>query len=382
MSLKPVDWIAVGLIALTAFSGFRRGLIASALSLGGLVAGAYVGSRAVPHLLHGGAGSRWTPLAGLGGAVAGALLLQTVAGVLGSFLRGGLKLTPFRFFDSLGGLALGAAAGVAFVWVIGASALLVPGQTRLRQEVQSSTIVRRLDEQVPPSRLLGLLARIDPFPSIMGPAAPASPPSAKIARRPAIVRATASVVRITGSACGLGVEGSGWFATPHLVVTAAHVVAGERDTSVQIPRSRGLYSADVIAFDARNDVAVLRVHGASPATPLRIADARPGVPVAIIGYPENGPLTVIPGRIGRTAVVLTRDAYGHGPVPRTITAVAGRVRHGNSGGPAVDATGAVEATIFAQRVGSPSGYGVPASLVRRALDRAKSPVSTGDCAAG
>ena len=79
--------------------------------------------------------------------------------------------------------------------------------------------------------------------------------------------------------------------------------------------------------------------------------------------------------------IITRDAYGHGPVPRTITAVAGRVRHGNSGGPAVDATGSVEATIFAQRVGSPSGYGVPASLVRRALDRAKAPVSTGGCAA-
>jgi len=382
VSLTPTDWIALGLIALTAFSGFRRGLVASALSLGGLVAGAYAGSRVAPHLLHGGAGSAWTPLAGLGGAVVGALLLQTVAGLLGSFLRGGLKLTPFRFFDSLGGLVLGAVAGVALVWVVGATALLVPGQTRLRREVQRSTIVRRLDEQVPPSRLLGLLARIDPFPSITGPAAPTSPPSAAIVRRPAVARARAAVVRITGNACGVGVEGSGWFATPRLVVTAAHVVAGEHDTSVQIPRSRGVYRADVIAFDKRNDIAVLRVRGAAPSLPLRIADARPGAPVAILGYPENGPFTAVPGRIGRTAVVLTRDAYGHGPVPRTITAVAGRVRHGNSGGPAVDTTGSVESTIFAQRVGAPSGYGVPASLVRRALDRAKAPVSTGDCAAG
>ena len=384
MSLTPVDWIALVLIALTAFSGFRRGLVASALSLGGLVAGAYVGSRAAPHLLHGGAGSPWTPLAGLGGAVAGALLLQAVAGIIGSFLRGGLRLTPFRFIDSLGGLVLGAGAGVALVWAFGATALLVPGQTSLRREVQHSTIVRRLDEQVPPRRLLGLLARIDPFPSIAGPAAPEAPPSAAIVRRAAVTRAKGSVVRVVGSACGVGVEGSGWFATPRLVVTAAHVVAGERDTSVQIPRSSGLYRADVVTFDKRNDVAVLRVRGAAPAVPLRIADARPGAAVAILGYPENGPLTAIPGRIGRTAVVLTRDAYGHGPVPRTITAVAGRVRHGNSGGPAVDATGSVESTIFAQRVGSPSGFGVPASLVRRALDRAQAqaPVSTGDCAAG
>jgi S1-C subfamily serine protease len=382
VSLTPVDWIALGLIALTAFSGFRRGLVASALSLGGLVAGAYVGSRVVPHLLHGGTGSPWTPLAALGGAVVGALLLRTVAGIVGSFIRGGLRLTPFRFLDSLGGVVLGAAAGVALVWVVGASALLVPGQTRLREEVQRSTIVRRLDEQVPPQRLLGLLARIDPFPSIAGPAPPESPPSSSIGRAPAVVRAEASVVRITGSACGLGIEGSGWFATPQLVVTAAHVVAGQHDTSVEIPGSRGLYRADVLAFDARNDVAVLRVRGAAPAVPLRIADPRTGAAVAILGYPENGPLTEVPGRVGRTAVVLTRDAYGHGPVPRTITAVAGLVRHGNSGGPAVDATGSVESTIFAQRIGSPSGFGVPASVVRHALDGAKAPVSTGDCASG
>ena len=104
--------------------------------------------------------------------------------------------------------------------------------------------------------------------------------------------------------------------------------------------------------------------------------------VAIIGYPENGPLTVIPGRIGRTAVILTRDAYGKGPVPRTVTAVAGNVRHGNSGGPAVDATGSVESTIFAKRVGAASGFGVPASFVHHALDGANAPVPTGECAAG
>jgi S1-C subfamily serine protease len=382
VSLTTVDWIALGLIALSAFSGFRRGLVASALSLGGLVAGAYLGSRAAPHVLSGGASSAWTPLAALVGAVVGALVLQVVAGILGSFLRGGLRLTPFRFLDSLGGVALGAAIGVALVWVVGATAVLIPGQTRLRHEVQQSSIVSRLDEQVSPRRLLGLLARIDPFPSIAGPAAPAAPPSPAIARRPAIERAKQSVVRITGNACGVGVEGSGWFATPQLVVTAAHVVAGEHDTSVQIPGSRGSYRADVLTFDPRNDVAVLRVRGAAPAAPLRIGDPRPNTPVAIIGYPENGPLTVIPGRIGRTAVVLTRDAYGRGPVPRTITSVSGAVRPGNSGGPAVDTTGSVESTIFAKRVGAANGFGVPASLVRRALDRATSTVSTGDCAAG
>jgi S1-C subfamily serine protease len=382
VSLTTVDWIALALIAFTAFSGLRRGLVGSALSLAGLVAGAYAGSRAAPHLLHGGAGSPWTPLAGLVGAVVGALLLQTVAGIAASFIRGGLKLTPFRLIDSAGGLLVGAATGVALVWVLGATALLVPGQTKLRREVQRSTIVRRLDEQVPPSRLLGLLARIDPFPSIAGPAAPSIPPSPAIAAKPGIRRASNSVVKILGTACGIGVEGSGWFAKPDLVVTAAHVVAGERGSSVQIPGfGTKLYRADVVSFDARNDVAVLRLRAAPAVRPLQLRDPDPGTAVAILGYPENGPLRVTPGRIGRTAVVLTRDAYGHGPVPRTITAVAGRVQHGNSGGPAVDSTGAVRATIFAARIGAPSGFGVPRSLVVRALDRVRqAPVSTGDCA--
>jgi S1-C subfamily serine protease len=382
VSLTAVDWFALALIALTAFSGLRRGLVGTALSLAGLVAGAYVGSRVAPHLLHGGAGSPWTPIAGLIGAVAGALLLQTVAGIAGSFIRGGLKLSPFRLIDSMGGLVVGAAMGVALVWVLGASALLVPGQSKLRREVQRSTIVRRLDEQVPPSRLLGLLARIDPFPSIAGPAAPSAPPTPAIARKPGVKRATNSIVKILGTACGIGIEGSGWFAEPYLVVTAAHVVAGEHDSSVQIPNFPGrLYSADVVSFDARNDVAVLRIKNAPAIRPLQIRNPDPGTAVAILGYPQNGPLRVTPGRIGRTAVVLTQDAYGHGPVPRTVTAVAGRVQHGNSGGPAVDVTGAVRATIFAARIGAPSGYGVPRSIVMHALDKVRQvPVSTGDCA--
>ncbi|HTO25381.1 MAG TPA: hypothetical protein VMJ49_05725, partial [Gaiellaceae bacterium] len=83
--------------------------------------------------------------------------------------------------------------------------------------------------------------------------------------------------------------------------------------------------------------------------------------------------------IGKTQVVFTQDAYGHGPVARTITAVAGGVRHGDSGAPAIDARGAVQSTVFAARVGGPGGYGVPGSVVTRALESVRGPVSTGSC---
>jgi hypothetical protein len=382
--VKPnvVDWIALGLVAVSALAGMRRGLVVTALSFGGLVAGAYAGSRVAPHLLRGGSGSAWTPLAGLIGAILGAILLQTLAGIAGSMARGGLRLTPLRLVDSFGGLLVGAAAGVVLVWVVSATALLVPGEAGLRRDVQRSAVVRRLDQAVPPRRLLKLLARIDPFPTITGPTPPSAPPNPQIAGSAAVRRASQDVVRVLGTACGVGVEGSGWFATPDLVVTAAHVVAGEHDTGIEIPGTSGVHAVDVAAFDPHNDIAVLRVPvRADFALPL--VDPQPGAAVAIVGYPEDGPLQSTPSRIGKTAVALTQDAYGNGPVSRVITALAGDIRHGDSGAPAIDTNGAVESTIFAARLGAPGGYGVPASVVRRVLDSAgTASVSTGACASG
>jgi S1-C subfamily serine protease len=188
------------------------------------------------------------------------------------------------------------------------------------------------------------------------------------------------VVKVLGTACGVGVEGSGWFAGRDLVVTAAHVVAGAHDTIVQIPGDPLSHPTDLVLLDVHNDVAVLRVPEANE-TPLRIADPQPGAAVAILGYPLDGPLAATAGRIGNTATVLTQDALGHGPVARTITAVAGRVEHGDSGGPAVDAAGRVESMIFAARVGSESGYGVPASILRSDLaDAGTQTVPSGTCA--
>jgi len=273
---------------------------------------------------------------------------------------------------------LGTVAGLAVVWVLGAVALLLPGQTDLRRGAQGSALLQRLNEVIPPNDLLNALARIDPFPTIAGPAAPVAPPDPRLSNAAGVRRAAPSVVRVLGTACGVGVEGTGWVARPELVVTAAHVVAGQNDTIVQLQTGSRL-PVQVVAFDRRNDIAVLRVSDlALRALPL--VDAKLGAPVAVLGFPENGPFTITPARIGRTSVVLAEDAYGTGPVTRAITSLRGRVRHGDSGAPAVDAQGAVEATIFAARLGSSGGYGVPADIVRADLNAARGPVSTGDCA--
>jgi S1-C subfamily serine protease len=162
-------------------------------------------------------------------------------------------------------------------------------------------------------------------------------------------------------------------------VTAAHVVAGQRDTVVEPPDGRRRLRARTVAYDPRNDVAVLRVDGLQ-ARPLRFGVGTSGLSVAILGYPENGPFTAVPGRLGRTATVISQDAYGRGPVRREVTALAGAVRHGNSGGPAVDENGFVETTVFAARIGSSGGFGVPNDVVRDALASVSEPVSTGPCA--
>jgi S1-C subfamily serine protease len=376
--VSKVDFIALGFIALTAFIGWKKGLVASALSVAGIILGAWLGSRLAPELLQGGTSSPYTPLAALAGAAIGAILLETIGTLAGAALRTRMMRPRLNKFDAGGGLVLGAIAGLALIWVLGAVALLLPGQTDLRRGAQGSALLQRLNKVIPPTDLLNALARIDPFPTIAGPGAQVAPPDPKLIREPGVRRAMPSVVRVLGTACGVGVEGTGWTARPNLVVTAAHVVAGQHDTVVEL-QSGGRLAADVVTFDRKNDIAILRVNDLGLRA-LDLVSAKPGEPVAVLGYPENGPFTVTAARIGHTSVVLAEDAYGSGPVTRTITSLRGRVRHGDSGAPAVDVDGAVETTIFAARLGAVGGYGVPADVVRDDLDAAGRPVSTGKCA--
>jgi S1-C subfamily serine protease len=169
------------------------------------------------------------------------------------------------------------------------------------------------------------------------------------------------------------------------VVTNAHVVAGEANTEVQVEGLGPGLPARVIVFDPRDDIALLRVTGLSQPPLMLAPDPRSGTPAAILGYPLDGSFDAEPGRIGQSNVVRTQNAYGVGPVVRTITPLRGRVRPGNSGGPMVDANGRVVTTVFAALTGTtrPGGFGVPNSLVRAELQRARGRVrgvGTGRCA--
>jgi len=376
-----LDYIIAGVVALLALYGWARGFVAGALSLVGFGLGAFLGTRLAPLVLSEGSRSPYAPLFGLAGAIlAGSILAGGFEGV-GVRLRRRLSGRGVAALDGILGAALTAAVGLGVVWVLGAVALQTPQVRELRRDVQRSVILRQLNAVLPPSGpLLNSLARLDPFPRIDGPSVDVAPPRAAIARDPQVDAARPSVVKILGSACGLGVAGSGWVAGEGLVVTNAHVVAGQEDTRVLVGGEGPGLPATAVAFDPRNDVAVLRVPGLQ-APALELAGSpEAGRAAAILGYPQNGPYDVRAGRLGRTATVTTQDAYGAGPVRRRIVALRGRVRSGNSGGPMVDGSGRVVTTVFAATTsGSRGGYGVPNAIVRRALDGADGAVSTGPC---
>ena len=108
--------------------------------------------------------------------------------------------------------------------------------------------------------MIKALNRIDPTPVIKGPEADVPAPTPAIADDPEVEAAAPSVVRVLGTACGLGVSGSGWVAGPGMVATNAHVVAGQDDTTVTTQDGIEL-DATAVLYEPRNDLALLRVDG-------------------------------------------------------------------------------------------------------------------------
>jgi S1-C subfamily serine protease len=375
-----LDWAIVAFTIALGLWGYRQGLIVGALTLVGFGLGAVAGGRLGPLVLAEGAASPYAPLcAALGALLAGALVAVAVESVALGLKARLIRRPVLHLADGAGGAALIGAVALGLAWVFGSVALHAPGTARLRADVQESVILRSLNEVLPPSGpVLNALDRVDPAPSVIGPAAPVARPDAAIATDPDVLTAGRSVVRVLGTACGLGVEGSGWAVQPGLIVTNAHVVAGSDDTTVTTQGGLEL-DATVVYYDPADDLALLRV-GANLPT-LTISDEREaGADAAVLGYPENGPYYVAPARLGETRPTISEDSYGHGPINRTIVALRGSVRSGNSGGPLVDDLGRVVGTVFAATTsGDAGGFAIPAEDVREALAHTAASVSTRTC---
>ena len=381
--MNALDIFIVLFVVFLAWRGARTGFLAGAFSLAGVILGAILGSRLVPTLLRGGEDLVFGSVITLASIAAFAVLGDVLARAVSRSLREKITNPTSAALDSVGGALLGGALSLTFVWVAATLALGSPLFSSLHPGMQESRVLTALNKEMPSRLLAQAVSQLDPLPRFQGPDPGVEEPNADILRDPEVLATSSSVVRVSGVACGYGLEGSGWVAAPGLVVTNAHVVAGETVTYVQ-PEGTGLpLPAESVVFDEKNDIAVLRVRDLR-LPPLPTAEPRDNEPVGILGFPENGPFDVRAGRVGDTVRVVSNDAYNRGPVERIVTSFRGFVRPGNSGGPAINADGGVVATVFASRADSDNGgYGVPSDLVGQLVDLAEerqSPVDTKDCA--
>ncbi|HXV95972.1 MAG TPA: serine protease [Gaiellaceae bacterium] len=374
--MNAVDFLLLLGVAAFSILGAHRGLAAQALSLGGLALGALLGSLIAPHLLPD--NSAWIPVAGLMGALVGAFVLGTLAGFLGRPVRLFLAThPPLAAVDRVGGIALGGLIALTIGWLLAVLALHQPA-FGLRAEVRSSAILPRLLSAVPPDRVLQALNRFDPLPLLPGLEETLPPPDPSVLRSPGTREAARSVVKLQGTACGVGTQGSGWVVRAGLVATNAHVIAGHESTRLLAPNGQVLRARPVYV-DAANDIALLRVRGLDAEVLATNTPADRSRPVALMGYPQNGPLTATAATAGAARAVLSPDAYGRRARPRVVVPLRGPVRPGESGGPVVDRRGRVVAMIFGGTRDRAGGYAVPVDLVLDAAEGPLSRVPSGPC---
>jgi S1-C subfamily serine protease len=244
--------------------------------------------------------------------------------------------------------------------------------------VQRSAILPALIRTLPEHSLLRALQSFDRLPVIAAATGKELPrPDPAIATRAPVLGVRASVVRVEGNACGLGVQGSGWVVRPGLVATNAHVVAGVDDATITVGTDR--LPARAVFVSGRSDIALLRVPGLH-LHPLRTA-SNPEHPmaVALAGFPGGGAYTVAPGTAGRPVTVFAPDAYQHGIRPRTVVPLRGPLRHGMSGGPVLDTRGRVVGMMFGASEEGGGGFAVPVGDVLGALGDVGATADTGPC---
>jgi S1-C subfamily serine protease len=293
--------------------------------------------------------------------------------------------------DQIGGAVVGVLGVLVAVW------LLVPALTsasgwpaRAARDSQVIRAINRYAPDPPPqAERLGRRVAEGPFPEVFsrlnGPGDVGVPPTNVLAPDVA-ARVAEATVRVEGQACDQIQAGSGWVAGADLVVTNAHVVAGERNTMVETRDGRRL-AASVVAFDPGRDIAVLRVRNLR-LLPLTRADGSDGMTGAVFGYPGGGPLAISPARIAETVNAAGTDIYRTGRTRREVYVLATELAPGDSGGPLVDQRGRAVGVAFAIDPGQEAtGYALTRSEVDAVLAPvltrgAPSPAGAGPCLVG
>lgn len=390
--MNLLDWLLVVLVLAYALSGYWQGFITGAFATTGLLLGGLFGVWLAPVALGDATPSLLVSLGALFIVILSASLGQALLQFLGAKIRDRITWQPVRAIDAVGGAALSAAAVLLVAWALGVaiSGTRIGGITPM---VRSSTVLGEVDGVLPASAGGVLQAFNDVvgtsfFPRYLEPFAPeriveVGPGPKRLLKDPDVTAAATSVLKVRGTNdCGRGVEGSGFVYAPDRLMTNAHVVAGVDHPEVIIGDSS--VPAEVVYYNPDIDVAVLALDtGTAPVLDFdQGGDAREGV--AILGYPEDGPYDVQPGRIRAEQRLRSPNIYGNGAVIRQVYSLRGLVRPGNSGGPILSSAGDVVGVVFAASVtDQDTGYALTAEQVSRsaALGRSSNgEVSTGDCA--
>jgi S1-C subfamily serine protease len=385
-----LDLIIVVIALGAAMGGYRLGFLGRVASWLGLGLGFYVAVLLLPKVIvdlaKSSPGVQLVVVVLL--LVGGAMIGQAVGLVIGSRLHGALPFGAVRQVDRVFGAGVGIVGVIAALWLLLPSVSAVPGWPA--QATTGSAISRWVSAHLPPPPdALQVLRRVigEDAPQVFavlhpgaaaGPTPSTSPLSAGVTR--AVV---ASTVKVTGQACDRIYEGSGFAVGPDIVVTNAHVVAGEPpgDTAVLLPDGRQM-AARVVMFDSRRDLALLDVAGL-PETPLSVRSPSAGLTGAVFGHPGGqDQVAVTPARVAREETAVGRDLYDRANTRRQILVLAAALAHGDSGGPLVNEQGAVVGVAFAISADQPTtSYALDSSVLEAALaePRQASGTSTGPC---
>lgn len=388
--MNALDLVVLVLGVGAGVGGWRLGFTARLLAWAGVAVGLAIGVAFVPRIVTAFGGSRAENRASI--AVLFLFLVATFGQTLGLILgtlvhRVSARDRPLPRWDRVAGATVGTLGVLVLLWMVIPSLATAKGwPARLSR---SSAIVAAIQRWAPeqPSRFAAWGRTISeaPYPSALGtlqsPPNPGVPPAGRLA--PAVdARVRASTLKVSGQACDSIQEGSGWVAAPGLVVTNAHVVAGEQATTVH-DESGHSFSARVIAFDPVRDVAVLAVPSLA-ARPLAIVDGSVGDVGAVYGHPGGGPLQAAPARVGDEILAVGTDIYRTAPSRRHVYVLASRLAPGDSGGALVDTTGRVIGMAFAIDPGhTATAYALTDAEIRAVLSAAqrstRNPKDTGNC---
>src|SRR5262249_2845320 len=219
---------------------------------------------------------------------------------------------PLPVWDRAAGAAVGVVGVLVLVWMVIPS--LATAQGWPARMARGSALVGAIDRFAPtqPARFAAWGRSISdaPYPSALGPLdTPPDPGPLPTSTMSHAVdqKVRRSIVKVSGHACAEIQDGSGWIAAPGVVVTNAHVVAGEHSTNVTDADGRG-QDATVVEFDSKRDIAVLSVPDLN-APPLDLVSGHAGQVGAVYGHPGGGALVVSPARVGEEIIAVGTDIY-------------------------------------------------------------------------